>query len=162
MKKLIWLGVILMSLVPLTVGAAATPGSWTDFTFNSYFYGNVLVMKATFTAGDAAAIPVKTPTDAEFAKIQGYFLCYVGHDPGTTGPTNGAWDITLVGATTARLDISGGAATNLSSSVGQTYWVKDTGGTAGCQPILENFGITITGNAVNSAVATIYLIFVRP
>jgi hypothetical protein len=157
--------VLIVSLLVALAGplyAAATPGSWTDFTFDSYFNGNMIVMKATFTAGDAAAIPTKTPSTTEFNRIKGYYLCYVGHMPGTTGPTNGAWDITLVGATTARLDISGTAASNLSSTVGQTYWVKDTGGTPGCQPILENFGIVITGNAVNSAVATVYLIFVKP
>ena len=149
----------------LFTGPVWATGSWSAVSWVANTGPSMKVLKATFTAdsGDAG-IPTKTLSATEYAQISrdGYSLCFVGHDPGSTGPTNGAWAIKLVGATTARLDISGGAASGLSSTVGQMFWAKDTGGTAGCQPVLENFAITITGNAVNSASATVYAVFFKP
>jgi hypothetical protein len=122
-------------------------------------------MCATFTADAAAAtVPAKTPSTAEYQQIYDNYtmLCFVRTDPGATGPTNGAWDVTLVGATTGDTDMTGGSAVNLSATLGQTVAVKSSNAVVICRPITENFAITITGNAVNSAVAEVCLLFGKP
>jgi hypothetical protein len=163
MKKLSFLIVLLLTLA-ISVSCFAV-GSWTDFTTTYPGRGTYMSMCATFTADAAnATIPTKTPSTAEYQKIYDDYtmLCYVRTDPGATGPTNGAWDVTLVGATTGDTDMTGGSATNLSSTLGQTVAVKDANAVVICRPITENFAITITGNAVNSAVAQTCLLFKKP
>jgi len=143
----------------------AVDSSWTDGTLAQIDNaGKFMKLSYTFTAhSSTAAIITKTPSDDEYREIQAHpLLCFVATDPGSTGPTNGAWDVTLVGATTANTDITGGAAANLSSTVGQIYQTKDAAGNYTCVPIIENFAITITGNAVNSATATVTLVFYKP
>jgi hypothetical protein len=160
MKKLSFLTVLLLTLA-ISVPCFAL-GSWTAFTTTYPGRGQYMQMCATFTADAAAAtIPTKTPSTAEYQKIYDDYLmfCYVKVDPGATGPTNGAWDVTLVGATTGDTDMTGASAQNFSSTVGKTVAVKDSNAVVICRPILENFAITITGNAVNSAIAEVCLIF---
>lgn len=159
MKHIVLAIVVLFSITPCAFAA----GTWTTVSWDEYLHEDIRVARATFTADASnASIPTLTFKDSDFNYIKGYSLCYVGHDPGSTGPTNGAWDITVPGATTSDSDLSGGAAVNLSSTVGGTFWTKDTGGTVGCRPIREKPTVVITGNAVNSATATVYLWFYKP
>ena len=162
MKRFL-LTIIIAALIIISFAAQGfSAGSWTPIKWLDRFNGGVLIAEATFTADASdAGIPTLTFSDVQFARISEYSLCYVGHDPGTTGPTNGAWDITVPGATTGE-ELSGGAASNLSSTKGSTFWVKDGIGIAGCRPIREKPTVVITGNAVNSASATVYLWFYRP
>lgn len=161
-KTIVLVAVLLLALS----GVCSAAGSgWTDFTTTYPGRGEYMSMCATFTADDTnASIPTKTPSTAEFDTIYNDYtlLCYARTDPGATGPTNGAWDVTLVGATTGDTDLTGGSAQNLSSTLGQTVAVKDSNAVVICRPITENFAITITDNAVNSATAEVCLIFKKP
>jgi hypothetical protein len=162
-KNILGLLIMVALFCALTVTNVLAVGTWSDATMSDQLNERVRELCYTFTADAAAAtIPTKTPSAGEYAFIKGYLLCYIKTDPGATGPTNGAWDVLFVGNTSAMADITGGAAANLSSTLGQIYQTKDSGGNAGCVPITENFAITITGNAVNSAVAQVCGIYYKP
>jgi hypothetical protein len=162
MKKaigfLILLGMLYIPQISFAVG------TWTDWVPEDVFKnGNVRIISATFVADGAdATIPAKTLPIEIYNFIKGYLMCFVAHDPAAVGPTNAAWDITAVGATSGTTDITGGAAANLSSTVGQIYQTKDTGSNQTCIPVIESFNTVITGNAVNSGSATVKYIFYKP
>ena len=88
--------------------------------------------------------------------ITGWYLYEVEIDPGTTGPTNGAWDLDITDAngyviSTTSLD-------NLSSTATDIYrWAESS---TGYPQIWGTWTISIGDNAVNDASVTVYLTFV--
>lgn len=134
-------------------------GYWGTTTYRSIRNKNVKVMTLTFTAntGDAT-IPDYTFTAADLAFVEGMFLYFIQTDPGATGPSNGAWDVTIKDANA--YEILGNAADNLSSTLTQTNFPLFDG-TNISYPLMAStaYTITIEGNAVNSATATIILYF---
>lgn len=106
----------------------------------------------TFTADSGAAMAEATLNPATYG-ITGWYLYEVEYDPGSTGPTNGAWDIDITDSSgylqsQNHLDDLSSSATGVYRFASSTY------------PMIWNaWTISIGDNAVNSATATIYLIF---
>jgi len=85
--------------------------------------------------------------------IEGWYLWLVETDPGTTGPTNGAWDLDI---TSAHGFVESQALIDDRSST-LTQQVK--GATLGSPQFLNSWTISIGDNAVNNAVVVVYLTF---
>jgi len=111
-----------------------------------------VIIPITFTADGAAAEATYTLNPDTF-RIKGWYLLDVRTDPGTTGPTNGAWDLDIT-------DANGWLVSqNLIDDRSSTATQRVTGGALKYPTIWNNWSITIGDNAVNNAVATVYLIF---
>lgn len=135
-------------------------GSWGTPTYRSIRNKNVKIMTLSFIADSlAATIPIYTFSATDLAFVEGMFLYCIQTDPGATGPTNGAWDVTIKDANS--YEILGNAADNLSSTLAQTNFPLFDGINIS-YPLMTStaYTITIEGNAVNSATATINLCFI--
>lgn len=91
--------------------------------------------------------------DPSAYSIKGWYLFDIYIKPGTTGPTNGAWDLIITDG--GGWIVSQDQANDLSSTA--IHRLK--GSLLGFPTILNNWTFSITGNSVNSATATIILIF---
>lgn len=135
-------------------------GYWSTTTYRSIRNTGAKVMILEFTANTADhTIPDYTFSAADLAFVQGLYLYFIQTNPGATGPTNGAWDVTIKDAN--GYEILGNAADNLSSTDTQTKFPLFDGANIS-YPIMAStsYTITIEGNAVNSANAVIELYFV--
>lgn len=114
---------------------------------------NRCVVPITFTADGSAGEGTATLNPVTYG-IRGWYLWLVETDPGTPGPTNGAWDLDITNANSFL--VSQNLIDDRSSSA--TQQVKGT--TLGYPMITNTWSITIGDNAVNNAVAVVYLTFV--
>jgi hypothetical protein len=90
--------------------------------------------------------------------FKGQEVVLVEIDPGSTGPTNGAWDLLLT--TDTGINILGDGAANLSSTVSVALKPEASGNTPiDTYPIWGNLAMSVTGNAVNNASFTIVITF---
>lgn len=111
---------------------------------------NRTVIPITFTANSGTAAMATYSLVPATHNIQGWYLWKVIVDPGTTGPTNGAYDVTITDANS--YVVSRNKLDNLSSTTTAEVFILDL--------ILDTWSITITDNAVNSGQAVVKLIFV--
>lgn len=82
-------------------------------------------------------------------------------DPGATGPSNGAWDLTLVSEDS--VDILGGQATNLSSTVSTAYlpYVSGSAAVTYAYPVNGTLTVDVLENVVDSAQCTVTIFYRR-
>lgn len=143
----------LLILLPLTVYAAATAtvGAVERIVKDGSTFD--IVIPVTFTAHtDAGETTYSLNPDTY--KIKGWYLYSVQTKPGTPGPTNGAWDFDI---TDARSEVvSRNLVDDRSSTATQTVYF-----TSGFPKIMGTWTLSIGDNAVNSAVVTVYLTFVK-
>jgi hypothetical protein len=152
MKKLILLIAFLLAVTP-TIAQAA--GSWSSTVAKKDIRNaNLRTVTWSFTAADDdGTVPDLTVAAADLAFMEGWFLYLVEVNPGSTGPSDDAWDIAVTDAN--GYDITGGQLVNLDSSdtemkflkVGAAYAFIPLDGTA--------LTISIAQNSVNSATASI-------
>lgn len=118
-------------------------------------HGNIqrVVIPITFTANSGTAAEATYTLNPVTHGIKGWYLYKVQTDPGTTGPTNGAWDLDITDAKSEV--VSRNLVDDRSSTVTQTVYF-----TSGYPQILDTWSITIGDNAVNSAAVVVYLTFV--
>jgi hypothetical protein len=161
MKKGLAIFILLCLLIGSWVSIGLAAGSWTSSSYNAPKNTVIKTISLTFTAdsGDAT-IPVYTFTAADLAFVTGYYLYVVETDPGATGPTNGAWDVTIKDAN--GYEILGNSCDDLNNTATQVNFPKLDGTNFG-YPVMDGTAVTITieGNLVVSATATIKLYFVR-
>ena len=112
-----------------------------------------MVLKITATADDGTGAFNTIALDPGGLGILGWYILEVDIKPGSTGPTNGAWDLDVTDAN-AWL-VSQNLMDNLASSGTQHF----KGGAFGYPMIKNTWTLSIGDNVVNSAVAVIYLTF---
>jgi hypothetical protein len=168
MKKTISILMVVGILLFSYQSVFAAAGTWSAVTYGdteTAKIGNIKSFTLTFTASsDNATIPNYTisaaaaPTLMNY--IRGFFLYAVETKPGTTGPTNGVWDIAVNDV--HGLDILGGQGANRSSTLTQVIMPYYFQTSAGFPPMDgTTWTIAISGNAVNSATCTIKFILVK-
>ena len=156
MKRKILSLLLLLSLVfpvvSFAVDASATLGTVQRFKDpTGVFYRTIIPI--TFTANSGTAAMATYTLNPATHNIQGWYLYKVETDPGSTGPTNGAWDLDITD--TRSFVVSRNLVDDRSSTA--TQEVIFTSG----YPMIENsWSITIGDNAVNSAVVVVYLTFI--
>ena len=114
-----------------------------------------ITLAYTFTA-DAGAAMASATLNPETYKIAGWYLYEVEVDPGSTGPTNGAWDFDITDARSyvvseARIDDKSSTATSI---------YRFASSSTGYPMIRGTWTLSIGDNAVNNASVTVYLTFV--
>ena len=160
MKKFLKGLLLLWVLLLWTSIGWCAEGYWNTATHDSVTADSqIRVITLSFVANTAtAAIPTYTFTSSDKGFVEGMFLYAVEADPGSTGPTNGAWDINVNDA--GGLNVLGGAADDLSATVTKMVIPKIDGTNYGSVPVDGTaMTVTIDDNAVNSAAATIKLYF---
>lgn len=138
---------LMLALVPAYVMAA---GSWSATSYSTTLDSSSSFkwIQWTFTAdADNASVPALSISATDLAYMKKYFIYSIETDPGTTGPTNGAWDVVITDTLSYPVTVS-----NLSSSTSSKTYAPGGGyfpidGTA--------LTVTITDNAVNSASAVV-------
>jgi hypothetical protein len=166
MKKIILFAITILLFSHVNVWSAA--GSWSTVTYSDKevaTIGNIKSFTVTFTASsDNATVPnfvisaAAQPTLMNW--IKGFYLYAVETDPGSTGPTNGAWDIAINDI--HGMDILGGAGANRSSSSTQNIFPKFPQTGTGFPPLDgTTLTIVISDNAVNSATCSIKFYLVK-
>lgn len=142
-------------------GTLATTQSRLSRNLGADASGQITKVSVTYTAHSTAENPdALTLSSAGIPDLSGACLYQMVVNPGSTGPTGGAWDVTLADASGA--DITGGVLLDMSSSVTGQY-VPLVGGAYGCRQYDGTaLTLTVTGNAVNSASAVIDFYFMRP
>lgn len=157
-----WKKLLVFLCVVLSASTCLAAGSWTTSTKDVVSTtSDIRTVQLTFTA-DAAdhTTPVYTFTAGDKGFTEGYYLYAVKTVPGATGPTNGAWDVTIKDANA--YEILGNAADNRSSTLPQVVLPKYDGSSTSYPPFTGGATtITIEDNLVNSATATIILFFVK-
>jgi hypothetical protein len=156
-KILAWL--LFLSLVfpavSFAVDASATLGTIERFKNADGKYV-MAVVPITFTANSGTAAEATYSLVPASHNISGWYLLDVYTDPGSTGPSNGLWDLDITNA--AGFLVS----QNLIDDRSSTATQRVAGVSLGYPSIWSTWSITIGDNAVNSAVAIVYLIFVAP
>jgi hypothetical protein len=119
-----------------------------------------VIIPITFTA-DGAALEATYTLNPDTVvpgglSIKGWYLLLVETDPGGTGPTNGAWDLDITNAN--GFLVSQNLIDDRSSTATQQVKGSTIGYATGM--ITNSWSITIGDNAVNNAVAVVYLTFV--
>jgi hypothetical protein len=147
---------LLLSLVfpavSFAVDASAVLGTVQRFKDPEGRYYRTII-PITFTANSGTATMATYTLSPSTHNIQGWYLYKVQTDPGSTGPSNGLWDLDI---TDAKGEVvSRNLADDRSSTLTQTvYFVS------GYPQIEDSWSVTIGDNAVNSGVAVVYLTFV--
>lgn len=112
-----------------------------------------LVLPITCTADALNATYPTLAIDPATYGIKGWYLWLVETDPGTTGPTNGAWDLDITNAH-GFLESQ-----NLIDDRSSTATQQVRGVTLGYPQILNTWTLSLADNAVNSAVVVVYFTF---
>lgn len=150
MKK-IMVVLIGLALVCTTSLVWAAAGSWGTVSYSgtgSETIGNFKWIQWTFTASaDNATIPTLTPSATDLKYMKGFYLYAIETNPGSTGPTNGAWDVVVTDAQGLATTVSdrSSTATQISYAPGSGYYPFEG----------KAVTIDITDNAVNSASAVV-------
>jgi hypothetical protein len=161
MKRKLFVSIILVSLLCVaSVFAATTRGTPEYYTTSDTGKINKVVIPITFvTAAGTATFTSYTLDPTLYTNIhstnglKGFYLYKVKTNPGSTGPTNGAWDLDITEAD--GFQVSRNAFDDRSSTATQ-----ETPPTI-LFPIIENtWTISIGDNAVNDATVVVYLTFV--
>jgi hypothetical protein len=157
MKRLLLvLALCLSLLIPTLSFAAATAvvGTVEKASVNNRFQR--VRIPITFTAHTDATTTTATinPSTTAGISIKGWYLYSIETDPGSPGPTNGAWDLDVTDA--KGYVVTRNLVDDRSSSATQTV-VFNTG----YPMILDNWTVSIGDNAVNSAIVVVYLTFVE-
>lgn len=166
MKRLLYVFIILLALVISTQAFGATAGTVTETLRNVYTTDGILSFKVvtlTCTASvDAATYPSTALTSAANDQLRGWSLMMMSTYNGSTAPT-ALYDVTLADA--VGVDILGGAGANRPGTAGVSSQVRPRTDTSlllpGLRPVYSTLTLAIANNAVNSAVVTIQLFFMR-
>lgn len=148
-------------LIWASVGLAATAGTITQ-TLDTNFIESSRVSKViTFTCTasvDAATYPATALSTDNYNAVKGYYLYKIVTNPGSTAPTDN-WDMTITDGD--GIDVLGGAGANRHTTTSQMFAPLLTTGVYFAQPVIDNWTLNISGNAVNSAGIVIKAIFVK-
>lgn len=150
--------IVLLCMAALMIPSMAfAVGSWTTATYSATGteqIGNFKWIQWTFTADAAAAtVPTLTVSATDLAYIKGYYLYAVETNPGTTGPTDDAWDVVITDAQGLAITVSSLDATDteMRYAPGGGYYPLDG----------KAITIDITDNAVNSATSVVRIWLVK-
>lgn len=161
MKRKILAWLLFLSLVfpavSFAVDASATLGTVERFKNISGQYNRV-VIPIVFTANSGTAAMATYTLDPSDHNISGWYLWRIVSDPGSTGPSNGAWDLDISDAQS--LLVSRNLHDDKSSTLTQETIFSSQTYPLLFPMIVNTWSITIGDNSVNSAVVTIYLTFV--
>lgn len=155
MKKFLLAILLLLAMAgSVWAAGASTTMSHTAYSVNDEFKRCVVTL--TFTADDTTAAftsyvlapTALTKVHANFG-IQGWYLWKVRVNPGSTGPTNGAWD----------LDITNTSGYLVSRNLLDDQSATVTNEATIVAPFDETWTVSIADNAVNSATVVVKLIF---
>ena len=111
-----------------------------------------VVLPLTMTADSSASFAAYTLNPSTYG-IEGWYLYKVETDPGSTGPTNGAWDLDITDAN--GFVVSRNLVDDRSSTATQEVIFS-----SGYPIILGSWIVSVGDNAVNSASVVIYFTFV--
>lgn len=134
------------------------PGTITQ-TYATIPNSNISVLTFTCTADAAAAtFPDTATSDAITAAIKGLYITEVRTNPGTTAPTDD-YDIVIKDAD--GIDLMGGSLLNRDTSNSEAAAPAIATGVYWQRPVDGALTISITGNAVNSAVVVVKVFLSR-
>ncbi|HOD75263.1 MAG TPA: hypothetical protein PKJ17_04505 [Syntrophorhabdaceae bacterium] len=149
MKKLILFAIILLILAPVMAMGAGTA----TYTITQPDQKTAIV--AIAVTDDTAG------TTLSLTGLEGYFLCSMETNPGTTAPTD---DYDIVINTAGGADLLGGAGANRDTANTEIAYptVDSTSGQKGCVPINSTLSFALSGNSVSSATVAVKLFLMRP
>lgn len=172
MKMIRQFASILLVVVLLTSGTCFAAGSSITYYDHGRTQNGEMAWVILAWVGDDAtgAIPTKTTDEITLPGggqtvtnfIQGYFLCDVEVDPGSTAPT-ADYDIAI--STSGGANITNGSLDDLSATVTQIRRMKGYSGTStwiGCHYVTGPLTIVFSNTTVNSSTGTVKLIFSKP
>lgn len=152
MKKILsFASLLFLFLVAIAFAAGTTTLGTTESIKDISGRYNRRVIPITFTADGAASFANYTFNPATH-NVKGWYLYSIKTDPGSTGPTNGAWDLDITDA--QGLLVSRNLIDDRSSTATQEVIF-----TSGYPMATSTWTISIGDNAVNNASVTIYLTF---
>lgn len=149
MKRLILSAIILLILAPVTAMAAGTA----TYTITQPDQKTAIV--AIAVTDDTAG------TTLSLTGFEGYFLCAMETNPGSTAPTD---DYDIVINTAGGFDILGGAGANRDTANTEVAYptIDSTTGQKGCVPINSTLSFVLSGNSVNGGTTAVKLFLMRP
>lgn len=153
MRRAIWMVVVLLALA----GKAGAAGSCASSGLERAILngtGTDMIMASVSCTADAAdgSIP-----DVTLQSVGGYLVA-VCVDMGATPPTSETYDIYVKADAIADIDLLGGNGVNLTTTADLCFPPKH-GGVFLSAPFAGSLTVSQSGNAVNSATPTIYLLF---
>lgn len=151
MKKL---AITIMAVVTLfAAGFAHAVGTNTLTSTTPYPDGKTYVL-TTYVADESGG----TVPDLTISGYRGQYICQIWTTPGSTQPTDN-WDLYL------KYDggdvLKAGGENRDTANTEVTYPVIQASSNGGCAYIPGDLTLSVSGNSVNSATATILLIFSR-
>lgn len=154
MFKKLFAGGLLTVFLLLHTGIAFAVGSVTQTPLQVDEHTRMITFAVTADA-TAATVPNTSLTAANLAFVKGWYLYNVRTYPGATAPTD-ATDMTLVDSQSR--DVLGGSGTDLIDS---TTCESTSAALPFYEKVTETLTLTVSNNAVYSAVFTIEVIFVK-
>jgi hypothetical protein len=158
MKRKLFVSTILASLLCITQVFAGTAVRGTPEYYSTSGQIDKVMIPIVFTAITDATIPSYTLNPTTYTNIhstnglKGFYLYKVKTVPGSTGPSNGAWDLDITeanGFQVSRNSFDDRSSTTTQETLPSVY------------PIIENtWTVSIGDNVVNAASVTVYLTFV--
>jgi hypothetical protein len=149
MKKVFILAAIMILWAGTVFGAGTNV-----ITSITPYAGGVTHVLTTFVADATDA----TVPDLIISGYRGQYICQIWSNPGTTQPTDN-WDLYLKYDGGDVLQAGGENRDTANTEV--TYPIIQASSNGGCAYIPGDLTLSISGNSVNSATATILLIFHR-